>query len=490
MTDQDPSPSHKEESPFLAGIESRTFDTTGRFWLEPTAIQKVTDIINTTQFGSMFFGAATRQPEATEFREELRNYFSGVRANPDDIGSAFDFGYVYGSLVATYSSGKETMTDTVGPVFESRAQTSLNDGLKSAFRIDTARGEVDAISAFLCLRNLEIALCNSDILGFGLSCAQDHISNIFYSQQDAETYTSAQLYLLQTIFYAGALVGAVGYTSEADRSNPPIELLRAPSSDGESVSVVISADEGDRLAEDIEYQLSNKLHFDIVGPLDDPVGVRITKGGVQYGPNARSLPIGFLSDGTENATTIPISQIVGYFQLGEQDAGTQSLLSMCVSPTEIDKNAQIKGILLDGGVVVGAYYHEHANAHALMELASHMHGDNIAYADGFTNTITDDTLIDKVANLYLPLTALAIGGVALIQNVGYWFHDIAALTQKPSFENASPMLLDAAATSLVGWTGLKLYGMFKKNILGWKDELHSVDAALQGLVNALHSRRR
>jgi len=381
---------YREVHPDLFACEATPlpFEPAGVFWLDPHAIQEVDSLINETQLPTMSLGAETHADEMPTAKRELADILI-----PDDdpltaeLERALDIGFMYGGLLAdktlaTYPASDD-MPENSAP--DTPAGKPLPEILRESLRA-AAEGldpneDNDSHLLFMRLRNAEVQYAHSDILAFSLASTQDHMRQQFIAYHKSEkTLTAAETRRLQTMYYAGALTGALMSSDARNLGKPPVEIMRQMQGRAESIALRLEFEPDDDPMDVLDNALSSKLAFSYLSPVDEEPYIAVIANGFQFGPNTISQPL-FIPGVEEPALMkkIPLAEVEALI-VSDIDPKTaeRNGFRLLKDPGQYEPlgiGTQITGVLLDGGnTLVAAYDPAHPNALVIKGLVSKAYG--------------------------------------------------------------------------------------------------------------------
>lgn len=255
-------------------------DFTGRFWIEPEELRATTEVINTARLPLMSLGVESHR----DVMPPLDDIFSDFLVDSEDhlYGEekrALEVGYLYGSLLKSQEAKRvDVPPELARDIVQARDGLDLSD-------------QADNYKLFMRIRDLEVAYAKSDILAFSLAATQDHMAALFemYHEGD-QSLEKQEITRLQSLYYAGALVGAYAHAPNQE-ARPTIEIMRGKKhDDSEPVSARIELEATDDVSSAVEYGLRSQYEFRPVR-VDDVPAIAILPGGLQFGPNALSVPL-------------------------------------------------------------------------------------------------------------------------------------------------------------------------------------------------------
>lgn len=176
-----------------------------RFWLDVVRFENVRDLINSAHLSTMMFGVESRQDEAPELRQRLKEIMTEP-GNPlrDEQQRALEVGFLYGALLIRRSTETPAVPKEDNlPTGFMDAMTRVKDGL--------ALTELqDNIAMFVRLHDLEETYTDSHALAEGLAVIEGHMTQEFINAHRGEDQLSrSDTTNMFTLFYGGMLVGAL-----------------------------------------------------------------------------------------------------------------------------------------------------------------------------------------------------------------------------------------------------------------------------------------
>lgn len=292
-----------------------------RFWIEPTSLGTVNDMINSARITTMALGVETHRRDTATVSEPLKD----VLCDPESAlfaeqQRAVDIGVLYGTiLVQPDAQDAETATHALPPSFFGEITSIKGD-------LDLSTDN-DNYLFFMRLREMEVAFSGSDVLAFCLTTTQDHMAHIFYDNHPGDSKLSkANITQLQSLYYAGVLAGALA-SYDQPLPKTPIQIMRGMRDPVEQVAIRMEFEPSDDLETAIEHQLSSKYEFKVGIDAKGRALVAAIPGSLQYGPNVLSVPI-LIPDVVEPAQT-------SIFQEKDIDA---LLMAKSVKPGDADES--------------------------------------------------------------------------------------------------------------------------------------------------------
>lgn len=260
------------------------------FWIEPSSLGSVNDMINSAHLSTMALGVESRREELAGIRTKVMT----ALLDPEDPlfkeqERAIDVGVMYGALLTKPASDQAPVA----------LQVDMSDELPSGFleKVVQAKAGLDpttnngAHNLFMRLRDLEVEFAGSDVLAFCLASTQDHMGGQFMANHKGqETLASHEMTQLKTLFYAGTLAGALAATDQ-DLPREEVQIMRGWRNDLEPVGIRLEFEPGENLEDAVSYQMSSKYIFTPTMDDDGKKLVAVMPGGLQFGPNAISVPI-------------------------------------------------------------------------------------------------------------------------------------------------------------------------------------------------------
>ncbi len=450
MRNREPSPT--EQYPELALPSD--IDLGGLFWIEPARLGTVRDMINSAHLSTMTLGVETRRQEALPIDEVVKPLLLDEH-DPlfDEQSRALEVGYMYGSLLTSphktdIATGEKDAAlpipvDFVASVVH--AKTGLDLGTEN-----------DNYNFFMSLREAEVEFTGSDILAYCLAAAQDHMSNLFYDYHKGDApLAKAQLLHLQSLFYAGALVGAFAY-STGKMPKTPIELARGRRNPVELVSARLEFDHDDNLENAVDYALRSKYHFAPVIAHRQKC-LAIMPNGLQFAPNELSMPI-FIPGVTDDTVSclVPIKSVDGLLIEDEKSDGSKSIKLVRDAEGYLDKAGADEGYKIKGVVhkknrlCLSAYDIAHPHSLAIDQLIRKTFG----WKPGAINYCNELQLWQQIG-VREPVTRInrLIPAVFVL---GVWGQDAVQSSISPSHE-FKPGFDTVVSTAFVGLYGLVNY---------------------------------
>lgn len=358
-------------------VESLPFNSAGAFWLEPAVLQDVGGLINETRLSSMHLGAMTQTESMAQARQETADILINTQQPfAPEMQRALDIGYVYGRLMA------ERTASAAEQPFEPTAHTALPaelaQDLQAAMAGRSITNDNDAYLLFMRLRDLEVKHARSDVLAFCSSIAQDHLLQQFvvnHSDEQTELTHSAVI-RMQSLFYAGALVGGVLNSSPVQLQKTPVEIMRGQQTTHESFQMRLEFEAGDDLVAAIDHQLSAKLYMRLHQGNGNGY-ITAQHGGMQFGPNGVGLPLFVKDSYYADICTVPADQVQALI-VRETDKGGNEHLTLHTDITELSESSNLAGMILNDSCV-GQYDVGHPNAAQLQKLAGQLLGTDAAF---------------------------------------------------------------------------------------------------------------
>jgi hypothetical protein len=362
------------------------FDLKDIFWLDPAAIQKVDKLINSTHLSTMSLGAETRADDNKVARQQLAAILIPENdAMSADLQRALDIGFMYGGLMASNSQSEKAGSQvghlqTVAATYSAPLPTSVARGLYEAQSGLDLELSNDNYLFFRRLRAVEVQEAGSDILAFCLAATQDHMGAEFnnHRKSDAE-FTSLQKRRLQSLYYAGALAGALLTGDEQTWNKPTVEIMRGTYAENEPVSIRMEFEPGDDISAAVEYLLGAQLSFSYVNNGFNEPYVAVLPAGIQFGPNALSMPLHMPQlEEPEVMYKAPVRDIQALV-VGYTDAETNKIEKIGIVSeveeylTSQNERSRLVGLLLPE-VCAGSYHRAHPNASVIRDLASQVSG--------------------------------------------------------------------------------------------------------------------
>jgi hypothetical protein len=302
-----------------------------------------------------------------------------------DLQRALDIGFMYGGLIAHRSSEAQSgphdeQMEAVAETYSNPLPETIARGLYEAQAGLDLEQTNDNYLFFRRLRAIEVNEGGSDILAFCLAATQDHISAEFNGHRQSETpFTLTQQRRLQSLYYAGALVGAFIAGDDESRNRQKVEIMRSSYAEKEPISLRMEFEPGDDISAALEYLLGSKLTFSYVDNGYEEPHVAILPAGIQFGPNSLSIPLHVPRlEGPEMTYRVPLKDIKALF-VAHQDPNSSAVEKFVVindvaeylaNPNE---NTKLAGLLLPGGCVA-TYHQVHPNASVIHDLASRITG--------------------------------------------------------------------------------------------------------------------
>lgn len=375
-------PGETNQNPYACEVPSERFEPDGLFWLEPAAIRDVDHLINATHLPTMSLGAETRAGEMADARKELADILipSGDPLR-GELGRALDIGFMYGSLIAHRSLGRGADAEPQAGLPASSDDRPMPETLRrsigaAARGIDTD-GFEGSHQLFMRLRDVEVAYAHSDLLAFSLAVTQDHMRAEFAEYHKPERHLNpTEARRLQTLYYAGALTGALMYSDERNLGKPRVEIVRAMQGPSESVALRMEFEPDDDIVDTIDSALGSKLSFSYVNSIEEEQPyVAVVASGFQYGPNTMSVP--FFIPGMEEPRLmkkIPLSDVDSLVvSQTDPETGEHGSFGLMTDPRLFEaapEGARIAGLTLNDGSCVAAYDPAHPNAEVIRGLAA------------------------------------------------------------------------------------------------------------------------
>jgi hypothetical protein len=361
---------------------ARAFDPTGMFWLDPAVIQDVDLLINNTTLPTMSLGAETHAAEMHTAWEQIKDMLI-PEGDPltKELVRALDVGYMYGRLIAARSNEhKASEPEGQAPQqFDHALSESLGRGMQRAVEGLDLSCVDDNYLLFMRLRKVEVEQANSDILAFSLAAVQDHMVQEFDRFHGSLHLTRDQTYRLQSMFYAGALVGSLLSSDPEDLDKPTVEVMRTTQGSTRTPAVRLEFDQEDNLVEAVDIALGSKLVFQYVNDESQKQNsyIAIVPSGIQFAPNMLSLPI-FIPgmEEPELIMKVPIDQVDALIVANQEpESGQVKTFSLIAEPQaylddpETSLNSKVVGVLMDEGCY-GAYDKAHPNSQVIREMAA------------------------------------------------------------------------------------------------------------------------
>ncbi len=252
----------------------------GVFWLDPTVIDRVNGIINQTSLSTMALAAITMSNKLVAERDGL----SAELIDPEDphskdLNQAIDVGIAYGSLLSQLEKESKPTADTP-PVDPGAHTAALLRHIRDHMPLTGEDQQAYGRRLFRSLRTAEVDVARSDMLAHCLSLSQDHMGTIFY-KRDEQLVADGRLPEVQSMFYAGALLGAIGTRVEA-MPERTVQIGANAVTDAVSSLATIEMEPGDKVADVVEYGLSHQCHIVPVGTHRN-FAFRAVPGSVQFG---------------------------------------------------------------------------------------------------------------------------------------------------------------------------------------------------------------
>ncbi len=467
----------KEQAPGFTSIElpAAEFNPSGVFWLEPSVIQEVDMLINATQLPTMALGAETHAGEMAEARQRLEAILCPVD-DPliDELKRAVDIGFMYGGLIAKRSrqDASETAESEQGEGIELLTEY-LEKGMGLAVDGLDPDNTNDSYLFFMRLRSMELRLGHSDILAFSLATTQDHMGREFSDHHGPEkTLNGQQKRRLQSVYYAGALAGAVLNSGPANLTKPAVEIMRSMAGPSEPVSIRMEFEPGDNLEDALSFSLGSKLSFAYIKAENGGPYFAVVPNGLQYGPNALSLPI--FVPGMEEPDLIkkvPLAEVEALVatESDETTGRVESLRLMNPATYEETEFVKIAGLVLPE-VCVGAFDQAHPSSKVIRELVRLWRGPlakSLPYSFGL-EAREEPTISNK----------RKIGAVALAGMLSTWIPDAINATQGNS---SIKWQLDLAINGLIAGGAALVYRLNKR----LKKQNTAADQTYQNLLDQI-----
>ncbi len=393
-------PGEKNHNPYAYELPAERFEPAGLFWLEPAVVQDVDYLINDTRLPTMSLGVGTRSADMAVAREELAD----ILVPSDDplrgeLGRALDIGFMYGSLIARGSlesqGGAERPADHDAPNDDRPLPKTLSRSVSAAVEGIDPDGPNGSHLLFMRLRDVEVAYAHSDLLAFSLAATQDHMRGEFAEYHKPERdLTPGETRRLQSLYYAGALVGALMHSDERNLGKPHVEIVRAMQAPSESVALRMEFESDDDVVQAIDDALSSKLSLSYIEGSEEPPYIAVVANGFQYGPNTMSLPL-FIPGMEEPRlmTKVPLSDVEALIAREiDPETGEYGSFGLIADPSlfaTMPQEARIVGLALKDGRCVAAYDPAHPNAGVVRSLAAKASGldpESMAYSYGLEAT--------------------------------------------------------------------------------------------------------
>lgn len=301
----------QEKSPAYTDLPPRP-DLTNLFWVDLDQLARIGGLVNSAGLPTMAIGVESRRSGliSPDIEAQLQPFFDGL-PNPESGRKAFDVGVMYGTLL--HEEQDEPLSNLSCPANPTVANL-VADMAASSQGLDLGC-EVDNYHLFMSLRDLEVDYAGTDVIAFCLAGTQDHIKNIFFQTNGSDTPPSSEeLLTVQSMYYAGVLLGAIQSTEE-QLPQTKVEIVRGRRDPVETVSARIEFDPGDDLSDVLDTYLRSKYLFKPVGlqtyrkPGLEPA-ISIIPNGMQFAPNAIDVPIYIPGLSVHSSvTTLPINGI-------------------------------------------------------------------------------------------------------------------------------------------------------------------------------------
>jgi hypothetical protein len=366
----------------------------------------------------MSLGAETHAREMPAARDGLAAILI-PRDDPlvPELRRALDIGFMYGGLIAdkTHAAhGHEVLADPAARNDDAPLPETLRLSLEGAIEgLDPGDGN-DSHLLFMRIRDIETAYAGSDILAFSLAATQDHMHRQFAEYHRPEKELSrGDTRRLQSLYYAGALVGALLHSDATNLGKAPVEILRAMQGPAESVALRMEFEPDDDLVDAMGGALSSRLAFSYVDSEGGVPYVAAVMNGFQFGPNTVSMP--FFIPGMEEPVLmekIPLADtealIVRHDVADGAGPGEFGVMTDPERYPEVRSGARIVGLVLKGGeVCVAAYHRAHPDAavvHGLAAKAAGVNPQDLPYSSGIELAAPSGSAVSRKAG-YIALGA-------------------------------------------------------------------------------------
>lgn len=428
------------------------------FWLNPAAIEDVDGLVNETHLSTMTLGVGTLSDAMPQARDEL----SHILIESDDprqgaLQRALDVGYMYGSLIAKKTA--ELSDSGLPHMLSATISRELGDGLAHAVAGLDLHDTKDSFEFFRRLRNLEVELCKSDVLAVGLSMTEDHMYQEFeaaaHTVDDVEP-TREMVRRKQSLYYAGALVGALLNSDQERLDKPKIEIMPAPDLRESSIAMHLQFESSDNFLDTIDVALRSKLAFTYVDDEDQPY-VAAYPNITQHGPNSLSLPVYMAGiEQPKILTEIPVENMDGLL-VQNADRDTVTFVDDPDQYRDVSRDAQIVGVVASEGCIA-SYDIAHPSTDSLRAFIAEQTGkDGMPYA--FSLSAESPGLVESRPDFLQPVNSKKLAAycaVLALAPVGFGKVE-AAITKTQPNTKADVLYSALFVLGALGLAGLKRY---------------------------------